>query len=695
MSSSTKPGSAFFSDMSFPDQLYGVLVRSTIQHGYLVDIKPPAMPDGYRLYTATDIPGENRLTVDGTNIPIFTPYEIQYYGEPLGILVGPDHETVQELVASVLVETELLSPLTQTDSFASSQVVAKRIHFSGDPDKKLDKSKNVFETTCETSPQDHFYAEPLGVAVTVSSKKLDIYCATQWPFHVRNSVSAVLDIDPSEILVHPTAIGEPLDGKIWFPSLLAAQAALACVLSHKPVVLSFSRQEDFLFSVKSAPARVQYRTVLDENNALKAMSVRILINAGAYSPLINEIVDRMTIAALGPYYCPEFKVETFALKTSLPPMGAFAGWGEAQVSFALENHIARIQSELKLSPTEWKLENLLDRGSITPTGGELKQVRRYEELFDLVCYKSDFYRKHTAYDLLNRERENLKDTPLRGIAIVCGFQNNGFSSKTPPGGKYAASVTMDTDGKVHISAAITSESMRKITIKHAAKILELETDLIRFTDESSDFLLTSGPETLSGKLTILLPLVEKCCTFLQKQRFRNPLPITVKRTYKPPRSDTWDASLLQGNPYISTTPAVCAVEVELDPLTWTPHVRKTWFAIDAGEILDDRIVRTAIRKSFSAACSKTMAEYLVLRDGRFTPGDSVQYDILQASELPSVDIQLLESAEPPRGVGSIPLLLFPAAFSAALFQILRQGITSLPIRPEDIYTLFAEKEKPV
>ena len=169
---------AFFSDLDFPDQLYGMLVRSTIQRGYLVDIKPPPMPDGYRLYTATDIPGENRLTVTGTTVPVFTPYEIQYYGEPLGILVGPDPEKVQELVSEVLVETELLSPVQFTDRFAASQVVAKRIHFSGNADVQLDKAERVFETECETPAQDHYYTETLGVAVSISSERLDITAHT-------------------------------------------------------------------------------------------------------------------------------------------------------------------------------------------------------------------------------------------------------------------------------------------------------------------------------------------------------------------------------------------------------------------------------------------------------------------------------------------------------------------------------------
>lgn len=684
---------AFFSDLDFPDQLYGMLVRSTIQRGYLVDIKPPPMPDGYRLYTATDIPGENRLTVTGTTVPVFTPYEIQYYGEPLGILVGPDPEKVQELVSEVLVETELLSPVQFTDRFAASQVVAKRIHFSGNADVQLDKAERVFETECETPAQDHYYTETLGIAVSVSSERLDIYCATQWPHHVKNSVSAVLDLDPAEIRVIPTVIGEALDGKIWFPSLIAAQAALASVLSRKPVKLVFTRQEDFLFSVKSAPVRIRYRTVLDEQFALKAMHVRILINAGAYSPLIDEIVDRMTIAATGPYYCPEFRIETYALRSSLPPMGAFSGWGDTQVSFALENHISRVLSECALSPTEWRKENLLDRGRITLTGNELKQSRRFDELIDLACKKSDFFRKRTAYELLNRNRTTLKETPLRGIALSCACQGNGFTGKNPPGGSYTVSVTMDTESRVHISANVTSDSMRRITLEQASVILEVGKEAIFFTDSSTDTTASGGPQTLSDKLTVILPLVEKCCTTIQKQRFRNPLPITVKKTYRPPRSEAWDASTLQGKPFISTTPAVCITEVELDPLTWAPSVRKAWFVIDAGKILDEGAVRSAIRRSFTLACSRSMAEYLVIRDGRFAPGDSVQYDMLPPSEMPPVEIYFLDSTEAPRGVGTLAQLLFPPAFTSALHQIIRKGATSLPVRPEDIYTLVTRKEE--
>jgi len=682
----------FFSDMDIPDQYYGVLVRSSIQRGRLVDIKPPRMPDGYHLYTATDIPGENRLSVMGTSIPVFTPYEIQYYGEPLGILVGPDLQTVHELVSEVLIETEKLDPQEFGETFSSSQVIGKRVIFSGDADLALGESTRVHESISEIGPQDHYYAEPLGVLVNVSAKRLEIFCATQWPFHVRSTVSAVLDLDPSEIVVTPTAIAEAMDGKIWYPSLLAAQASLASVLSRKPVKVCFSRQEDFLFSVKSAPVQVRYRSALSETGSLAALSVRILVNAGSYCPLIDEILDRMTISAAGLYSCPNYHVEAYALRTSLPPMGALSGWGEAQVLFALETHLAPIISSLGESPVQWKLLNLIPRGNATITGNEIKDDLHYPELFDRVCSACDFPRKYTSYEFLNVNRSGFRDGPLRGIGVSCGFQGNGFTGNVPSQWGYSVSVTMETDGRVLISTVYHSEALARIITSIAAGILGIEPSLIGFSGENTDTMSASGPETLSSKLTILVPLIEKCCATLQKQRFRQPLPITVKKKWTPARSDGWDGETLKGTPFVSYTPAVCAMEVELDPLTLDSRIRGIWIAIDAGRLYDKKTALTTVRKSVSVALSKILAENIEIRDGKLSPKDSVQYDVLPPSLIPDISVEFLESGGPPRGIGSLAQNLLPSAYSIAIAQILRQKVRSIPLDPETLYRVLAERE---
>ncbi len=674
----------FYSDVDFPDQYHGVLIRSSIERGHLVDIKPPRLPDGYYLYAATDIPGENRLTAMGTTIPIFTPFEINYYGEPLGIIVGPDLDVVLELVAEVLIETETLEPYQFGEQFSSSQVVGKRVLFSGEPEGFFSGDRRVFESTSEIGPQDHYYAEPLGVNVSIARDKLEIYTATQWPFHVRSTVSAVLDLDPAEIRVIATASGESLDGKIWYPSLLAAQAALASVLCKKPVKIAFSRQEDFLFSVKSAPVQIRYRTAIADDGSIDAMSVRILINAGAYSPLIDEIVDRMTIAATGLYMTRSYRIETFALKTNLPPMGALSGWGEGQTLFALETHLARIISETGYTPVQWKMMNLNVPGHESPINAEMMKDLRFEDLFKTVCAQSDYLRKYTAYERLSLTRSGFRDGPLRGIGLVCGFQGNGFSGSHGATSTYSVEITMETDGQVHIRSGFNSESMKQVIRSIAARTLGIEEALISFTGSDTENMPQTGPDTLSSKTTILAPLVVKCCATIQKQRFRHPLPITAKKTWKASATEV---------PFISITPAVVAVEAELDPVTYESHIRGIWIACDAGSLYNKQAALSSIKKTVPVALSKMIAEHIVIRDGKISPKQSVQYEMLSPSSQPESEITFIESENPAKGIGSLAINLVPAALAAALGQIMRSQITSVPIDAEGLYEFFEKREE--
>jgi xanthine dehydrogenase large subunit len=682
----------FQSDVDFSDQYFGVLVRSSIQRGRLVDVKLPKMADGYHFYSATDIPGENRITAMGSSIPIFTPYEIQYFGEPVGIIVGPDLATVRDLVGEVLIETEKLEPLEFTEKFTSSQIIAKRVFSKGDPDSFFESEANPFESTCEIGPQDHYYAEPLGVSVNPADGKLAVYAATQWPFHVRSAVSAALDLDPDEIVVVPTALGESMDGKVWYPSLLAAQAALASVLCKRAVKVCLTRQEDFLFTGKSAPAQIRYRTSIGVNGTIEAMSVRILVNAGAFSPLADEIVDRMAVAATGLYAVASFRVEVFALRTSLPPLGALSGWGESQVFFALETHLSAVISRLGVSPVEWKMMNLLDRGMTTATGNRLTESPAYDGQFAKICTESDFPRKYTAYELLNRNREKRVEGPLRGIALAVAYQGNGFLGRTYENTPYSAEVTIASDGTVRIATATGSAQMRDVLASIAAGIFGIEPGMIRFSSIDTTSMPECGPETLSSNIAIIAPLVEKCCLAIQKQRFRQPLPITVRKTYKPSKKDEWDGKSLAGKPFASMTTGSCIVELEMDPVTYDVAIRGMWIACEPGKVFDARRALAAVKKSALLALSKTTAERIEISEGKLAPKESIQYDMLPPSCAPITSVDFLGEGDSAKGIGTIAMNLVPAAYAAALSQITGARVSKLPVERREVYDLFVGEE---
>ena len=91
----------YYTDCTKPDMLYGALVRGPVSSGTIVGISVPELPEGYAFFTARDIPGKNAMRTLASETPIFCTERVSYFGEPLGIIVGPDEEAVYELTSKI------------------------------------------------------------------------------------------------------------------------------------------------------------------------------------------------------------------------------------------------------------------------------------------------------------------------------------------------------------------------------------------------------------------------------------------------------------------------------------------------------------------------------------------------------------------------------------------------------------------
>jgi len=91
----------FYSDLTMDNMLYGAIVRSPAKTGIITSISHGNLPDGYYLFTARDVPGSNLIDTPLGKVPVFSEGNISYFGEPLGILVGPDEDKVYELLSEI------------------------------------------------------------------------------------------------------------------------------------------------------------------------------------------------------------------------------------------------------------------------------------------------------------------------------------------------------------------------------------------------------------------------------------------------------------------------------------------------------------------------------------------------------------------------------------------------------------------
>ena len=87
----------FYSDIEVADMIHAVLIRSPRNSGLVAGIKLPDLGEEYKFFSANDLPGSKTVKVNNTEIPVFCGKRIQYLGEPVGILTGPDEYVLNKL----------------------------------------------------------------------------------------------------------------------------------------------------------------------------------------------------------------------------------------------------------------------------------------------------------------------------------------------------------------------------------------------------------------------------------------------------------------------------------------------------------------------------------------------------------------------------------------------------------------------
>lgn len=99
----------YYSDYQRDNTLYATLIRSPASSGFVKSVTLEDIPEGYFLFTADDIPGEKKITLNKQTISIFGHGNISYQGEPVAILLGPNKRTVEELSNKVSVNFDIES----------------------------------------------------------------------------------------------------------------------------------------------------------------------------------------------------------------------------------------------------------------------------------------------------------------------------------------------------------------------------------------------------------------------------------------------------------------------------------------------------------------------------------------------------------------------------------------------------------
>ncbi|MDR0386487.1 MAG: xanthine dehydrogenase family protein molybdopterin-binding subunit [Treponema sp.] len=684
----------FVGDTEPEGVLYGITIRSPIARGALISLECPKLPASYTLVRSTDIPGKNNL--DEFSLPVLAAESLSYIGEPVALLIGPDPVKVEKLAGQIRVITGEELPNLYPHAVPEGAVLARRDIAAGETADAFKEAAAIVEGTYTTGIQDHWYSEPAGaVAVWKSGKedrgRITVHTATQWPFQVLRSVANVLNFPRNRVTVAPSAIGIHLDGKLWYPSLLACHAALGAFITKKPVKILLSRIEDFRYSPKRNGAEIRIRSALGNRGQLLATEISVLADLGAYGVFTDEILDRTCLGSLGSYKPENIRIQGQAVSTNIPPAGPFAGFGMAQGFFAMERHVSAIADILHQDPMEWRMDNIPGKKRLLAIGAPVSDAIP-AGLLDTAAAMGDYRRKWASYEMLREYRRQngkaAKYETLRGIGIATAYQGSGLLYPGNDRGVYDVELTLDKEGTLEIRTGMVASNDEYVYIwrKIAAEVLSIEAGDIRVVSGNTALGIDSGPATLSRNITAVTRLVERACMALRKQRFRDPLPITVRRSCRPVKKTGWTGVPFDENVFTRLAWGVAVVETEIDPIAFIPKIRGVWLGIDGGKILSEERARRSLKFSVIQALGWASREAIGYTEGRIPDHQFDHYDIPAPQDIPPIHIDFIwNDTVHPKGIGELPFHCVPAAFVQAVSQAADYPFNRIPLTARDVW----------
>jgi isoquinoline 1-oxidoreductase beta subunit len=121
---------------------------------------------------------------------------------------------------------------------------------------------------------------------------------------------------------------------------------------------------------------------------------------------------------------------------------------------------------------------------------------------------------------------------------------------------------------------------------------------------------------------------------------------------------------------------VAEVEVAKDGAV---RVRRVVCAVDCGTVVNPDTVRAQIQSAVIFGITAALHGEITLKDGRVQQGNFDTYQMLRMSEAPAIEVYIVQSFEPPGGMGEAGTSAIVPAVANAIFAATGKRLRKLPV----------------
>jgi CO/xanthine dehydrogenase Mo-binding subunit len=719
----------YVDDMALPGMLYGATLRSRIPRGKIEGFSFGSGIDWneFVIVSPKDIPGKNCIALIEDDQPCLADGVVNHPEEPILLLAHADRYLLRKAVDAIAVEYHSLPAIFAIEeSERCSQVIwgtdntfKSYLIDKGNVDGVWQEADHIIEGEYATGAQEQLYIENNGIIASFDQQEgLTVFGSLQCPYYVHKALMKLCDLPSDRVRVVQLETGGAFGGKEEYPSMIAGHAALLAMKSGKPVKIIYDRMEDMTATTKRHPSRTRLRTAVTKDGRILGGEMTFTIDGGAYETLSPVVLSRGALHAGGPYYWPNVRIRAKAVATNAPPHGAFRGFGAPQSLFALERHMDRIARVVGITPVEIRRRNFLKPGQTTTTGQIVQEEIDLGKLLDRALELSDYRAKKNKFTELNQ-----RGGSKRGIGLAAFLHGAGF---TGSGERYLGSVVgveACTDGSVRVLVSSTEfgQGTKTVLCQIAAEALALRFEDVGIAQADTREVPNSGPTVASRTVMVVGKLVESAALGIRHtltgsgiltdsyspEEFRSACRNYVAKhgtfrslaRYEQPHDIVWDEEKYRGSAYAAFAWAVYVAEVTVDLTTYSVSVDDFVALQEVGKVLHPVLARGQIIGGVAQAIGFALFEKVIWEKGRMQNGQMTNYIVPTSADLPSIRVYFEElgnvyGAFGAKGIGELPMDGPAPAILNAIEDALGVSFHSIPLLPEDIFAVLAEKETP-
>lgn len=741
----------YVSDIKVPGMLCGKILRSPLAHARVLNIDSTCAEclHGVKAVitykdTLKKVFGVNMRTANNL---LLQNEKVRYVGDQVGAVAAVDEEIALEALSLIKVDYEELPGVF--NPFEAMKPGAPKIHKEennialsasrsfGDIERGFAQSDFIVEDEFYSPPIAHCCLEPRGCMASVdASGRLTVWSTTQTPHPLREELSDVLGIPMAGIRVIQQFMGGGFGSRMGMDPI----DGIACLLSlktGKPVRIVNTRDEEFLSSRIRYPMWIWLKTGVKRNGRLHVRQVNIITDNGAYNMEGDSVMGNAIGKIAQLYAIPNVKYEGKLVYTNNVYGGPCRGYGNPQITYAIEIQMDKIAEILNMDPAEIRLMNANDPNSTTVSGLQITSCGLKDcirEVVEISGWKGK--RSKKPGQQLSIRRGIGMATMIHGGAGVKFFwgDNCNFSAST---------VKLNSDGTADLftGSAELGQGSNTVLAMIAAEELGLKLEDINITN--GDTLITpscrgawASRQTFTAGLAVKLAcqdakrqlfefagylleanpedLVAKGRSIFVKENPSKSIPIAkaTSEAYfnmgtpiigKGVNSDPWsskpDPKTGYGNPTSAYAFATQAAEVEVDTQTGYVKVLNMYCAHDVGKAINPLMAECQIEGGvLSMGMGYALTEKLIMENGEVKNRNFTDYRIMTMADSCNVHTILVETIDPrgpfgAKGVGEPAMIPTAAAIANAIYNAVGVWILDLPITPEKVVKAIKNKQE--